>query len=294
MSDDRILPGTSVASTAFKTWECAVFYQGMDGGIRHSVHRSAEWISSSNTLFKAKLFTPLAVISWKEGNEIRVYCLSDDNILQEWVWSGGSPWVPGYLSKLGVRVNPSTRIAALNWDGPNIRVYCQEAGSNAIQEYCNGDPWYKGFLLPTALNGSSIAAGQWRDPLYSVHLRVYTQAPDRTLREHCYDGKWTTGAFRPGEAPQFTTISALVWSGKLRVYWQNDDQGLVEDAWESSGWSSNGVILKSMRERASTGVLDWNDSRDIRIYYQSSKDSTIRELCSEGDGWIPGAIVAGS
>lgn len=131
-------------------------------------------------------------------------------MLQEWCGINGH-WGPGYLTDLGVRVAPNTSIAATNWDKTSIRVYCQgnatasqtiiaytnlmlptEESSNAIQEFCVGHPWKRGATLPIADSGSDLAALSFKDG-GKIHLRVYYQAPDLSLREHCYDSGWFEG-----------------------------------------------------------------------------------------------------
>ncbi len=65
------------------------------------------------------------------------------------------------------------------------------AGSGNIQEFCSGMPWKLGAVLPKARTGSSLAAVKWVDD--QLRLRVYYQAPDLSLKEHCCDGGWITG-----------------------------------------------------------------------------------------------------
>ena len=55
----------------------------------------------------------------------------------------------------------------------------------------NGGPWKRKAILPQARSGSSIAAMNYLQP--SLQLRVYYQAPDMSLKEHCNDGYWFEG-----------------------------------------------------------------------------------------------------
>jgi hypothetical protein len=67
-----------------------------------------------------------------------------------------------------------------------------ESTSDNVQEFCHGSSWTRGQRLPTARAGSSIAVAGWSDN--GMHLRVYYQAPDLTLREHCWDPySWSAG-----------------------------------------------------------------------------------------------------
>lgn len=64
--------------------------------------------------------------------------------------------------------------------------------SDAIQEYCVGDPWTKGATLPVADQGSNLAAVSWTQK-GKVHLRLYYQTSDLSVQEHCYDNGWSKG-----------------------------------------------------------------------------------------------------
>lgn len=66
--------------------------------------------------------------------------------------------------------------------------------SNAIQEYCVGDPWKKGATLPVADVGSNLAAVSWTQK-GKPHLRIYYQTEDLSVQEHCYDNGWSKGKF---------------------------------------------------------------------------------------------------
>jgi hypothetical protein len=119
-------------------------------------------------------------------------------LLEEWCNGSRGQWVPGYLTRLKVQTAPNSSVAAVNWDGQNIRVYCQgkntkeQPRSEIIQEYCVGDPWKKGATLPVADHGSNLAALSWTQK-GRVHLRVYYQASDLSVHEHCYDDGWSKG-----------------------------------------------------------------------------------------------------
>lgn len=149
--------------------------------------------------------------------QIRIYSISEDGKLEEWCNGSKGQWVPGYLTKLNVQTAPNSSVAAVNWDGQNIRVYCQgknatenslncnsrqlhsnvciKESSNAIQEYCVGNPWKKGATLPVADIGSNLAAVSWTQK-GKPHLRVYYQTADLSVQEHCYDNGWSKGKLK--------------------------------------------------------------------------------------------------
>ncbi|KAK4062950.1 hypothetical protein Trihar35433_8745 [Trichoderma harzianum] len=268
---------TAVAATATSTATSRVYFQDTENGIREVTYDNGNWTVSNDVLFSAKRSTPLAVISWDEGKQVRIYCVSSEGLLQEWCGVNGH-WGPGYLTDLGVRVASNTSIAATNWDGTSIRVYCQEESSNAIQEYCVGHPWKRGATLPIADSGSNLAALSFKDG-GKVHLRVYYQAPDLSLREHCYDGGWSEGGFSPGVAIKSSAIAATSWGEavdgvQLRVFWQ-DNHGLLRGYRWSRGWESAGS-LNPMPVGTQISATNWDNGSSVRVYYQAN-DGTISE-----------------
>nr|UWK20224.1 fucose-specific lectin [Trichoderma stromaticum] len=271
---------TAVAATATSASTSRVYFQDIGNGIREVIYDNGKWTTSNDVIFVAKRSTPLAVVSWDEGKQIRIYCVSAEGLLQEWCGIHGS-WSPGYLTKLEVRVAPNTSIAAVNWNGPSIRVYCQEENSNAIQEYCVGNPWKRGAILPIADSGSNLAAVAF-DEGGKIHLRVYYQAPDLSLREHCYDGVWSAGGFNPGVALKSSAIAATSWIGsgtgvQLRLYWQ-DPHGLLRGYKWSGGWESTGS-LNPLKVGTHISAINWNSGSSIRVYYQAD-DGSISEECT--------------
>ncbi|KAL6820204.1 hypothetical protein J3E69DRAFT_357603 [Trichoderma sp. SZMC 28015] len=165
----------------------------------------------------------------------------------------------------------------LNWDLDLIYSIGEE-NSNAIQEYCVGHPWKRGATLPIADSGSDLAALSFKDG-GKIHLRVYYQAPDLSLREHCYDSGWFEGGFSPGVAIKSSAIAATSWGEtvdgvQLRVFWQ-DNHGLLRGYRWSRGWESSGSLnLIPVATRIS--ATNWDNGSSVRVYYQAN-DGTISE-----------------
>jgi len=69
-----ILTGTSIAATAIAPATLRVYFQDDSGGIREGTYptpgSASGWGVTSNPIFTAKLFTPLAVISWNDGKQV--------------------------------------------------------------------------------------------------------------------------------------------------------------------------------------------------------------------------------
>ncbi|KAI1456392.1 hypothetical protein F4805DRAFT_230054 [Annulohypoxylon moriforme] len=123
-----VLSGSDVAATAVDAYKCNVYYQDARGVIREHVHADGLWAATNSSTFSAKLFSPLVVVNFNGGKEVRVYCVSEDDYLEEWCYSTGRGcWSPGHLTKSKFRVAANTKLAAVYWDdnGPQIRVYAQ-------------------------------------------------------------------------------------------------------------------------------------------------------------------------
>lgn len=137
-----ILSGTAVAATAVSPAALRVYFQDEQGGIREGTYptagSSSGWGVNKTAIFTAKLYTPLAVISWDNGtqvsrkgceanSQIRVYSLSANNTLQEWAYQGSS-WGPGYLTSSNFPASSISSLSAVYWSqngGSQIRLYAQ-------------------------------------------------------------------------------------------------------------------------------------------------------------------------
>ena len=119
--------------------------------------------------------------------------MDNNNILQDHCWEGGI-WFPGALGGRNIKVDNRSKIGACAWSAtPSVRVYYQLPGNLAIHQECwDGAKWTSGGApLPNAQLGSSLAAVQFQKN--GGHLRVYYQARDNTVLEHCWDGSWLAG-----------------------------------------------------------------------------------------------------
>jgi Fungal fucose-specific lectin len=69
-----ILSGTAVAATAVSPAALRVYFQDTQGGIREGTYPTSGspsgWGVSKTPIFTAKLYTPLAVISWDNGQQV--------------------------------------------------------------------------------------------------------------------------------------------------------------------------------------------------------------------------------
>ncbi|KAI0389956.1 fucose-specific lectin [Xylariaceae sp. FL0594] len=278
------LNGSAVAATATGNRICKVYFQDAEGGIRERAWAHG-WHVTPAPIFTAKLWTPLAAISWDGGNQVRVYSLTDDDCLQEWCFINGN-WSSGYLTKSKYKVSPDSKLAAVYWQdgGAHIRLYCQEPSSNQIQEFVNGNPWKRGSRLPEAVPGTGISAVGWQAG-GTIHLRVYYQAPDLTLREHCWERGWSNGNFITKPQPFRTPIAAAAAADdsgtKIRVFYQFQDGGVVEDSYDNGAWRSwTASVVKPLRAGVSVSALQYGGMNAVRVYYQAN-DLLMREMCQD-------------
>ncbi|KAK3291796.1 uncharacterized protein B0H64DRAFT_468519 [Chaetomium fimeti] len=213
--------GSDIAATATDPTKCKIYCQDTSGVIREYTF-DADWKETETTIFSAKLGTPLAVVGWDSGNEVRAYCVSNDGYLGEWCYSSReSSWYAGFLtgSKFGIDdfgdgTRSSAGLAAVSWSddtGRHIRVYARDPDSGKIQEYRSGNPWTKGSTLPsTATLGSRIAAACWQQD-DGIHIRVHYQTSSGTVEEHYLDGSWSMRENSVDALPYDSSIAAVRW-----------------------------------------------------------------------------------
>jgi len=68
-----VLNGSDVAATATCSLKCNIYYQDAQGVIREYTNNGG-WKATSSSTFSAKLFSPLAVISFDSGKEVCMIC----------------------------------------------------------------------------------------------------------------------------------------------------------------------------------------------------------------------------
>ncbi|KAF9783828.1 fucose-specific lectin [Thelephora terrestris] len=221
--------------------------------------------------------TPLACITWMGEKEIRLYYLDRQHILQEYCYSEGLGWFVGDVGKMNIRTSTNTRLSAVYFHdgegGVNVCVYYQELGSQAIAELRNdGGCWAKGDRLPDALDGTSIAAVAL-NLNGGVSMRVYYQAEDLSLKDHCYDSDrgWYSGEWNPGRVPGGSPINALAYEINeelhLRVCWHNQQDEIVTSM-NTGSWGPITKVLGGVTSDFQFALVQWVDGKYIRLYYQ--------------------------
>jgi len=103
------------------------------------------WIREGFTNITAPAGTDLAVISWSEDPQFRLYLISQSGELREYAYSNG--WNAGIT--LPTNTVPASSVAATCWGAiSNIRVYRQANDNQILEEVWNGK-WSVGSIIPT-------------------------------------------------------------------------------------------------------------------------------------------------
>ncbi|KAB8224567.1 fucose-specific lectin [Aspergillus novoparasiticus] len=257
-----------------------VYFQDSHGSIRESLYESG-WANGTakNVIAKAKLGTPLAATS-KELKNIRVYSLTEDNILQEAAYDSGSGWYNGALAGAKFTVAPYSRIGSVflaGTDALQLRIYAQKT-DNTIQEYMwNGDGWKEGTNLGVALPGTGIGVTCWRYTDYDgPSIRIWFQTDDLKLVQRAYDPH--TGWYKElttifDKAPPRCAIAATNFNpGKssiyMRIYFVNSDNTIWQVCWDhGKGYHNKGTITPVI-QGSEIAIISW-EGPELRLYFQN-------------------------
>ncbi|KAL7268053.1 hypothetical protein RUND412_009337 [Rhizina undulata] len=299
MANTLILNRTTLASTKFTDgngFHLRVYYQDINGNIKESFwDQGTGWNLRSNGLVvKAKLNSPIAVVSWASGTQIRVYYLNEQDRVCEKLYSGGAAWTDGGLNSYNLQAAPYSQLAAAQiGEGSDLRIhiYYQDA-TQKIREFIWNSGWAEGSkTLPTALIGTSLSScalasspGRWW---------LYYQDTNLKLKEVYYstaDGKFMnggyspTGTFRPG-----ASISVVAWDNiQLRVYAINEKNELIETAYQGNQWAGTKTLTTTVTD-SGVAAIQWPNVQ-IRVYHQRSAIN-LKEWAWNGSAWVPGADV---
>ncbi|KAF1954372.1 fucose-specific lectin [Byssothecium circinans] len=307
LQNQSIPSGHSIAATAWSAWHIRVYFQDGRGGVRESRHDDGVWSGGDarSVLFTAKMGTPLSVISWDNGQQIRIYYLSSQDMLQEHCYSAGHGWYHGNLNNQWIRVAPSSKISAIHWHvDTSIRVYFQgkslPPASCAIQEYCycGRSGWCRGATLWNARPGSSIAATRWfsgaLDSVHrNLHIRIYYQDEQSYIRELCWQvGGWSKGGYSQW-ALGGTPIAAFAWHDyqvSIRVFWQDNYRALFESKYVN-GWSGASSVANDVDERCHFTAVELQNGQHYRVYVRDR--TALIEKCNGryGGYWFNGVFV---
>jgi len=224
---------------------------------------------------------------------VQEYCYSEDK----------GKWYPGEINQLKAKATPAAGLAAVAYGsdvlgagekGVHIRVYYQEAGTNTVKELANDGYWHSGDMQITdALGATSLAAVAYYFQS-QTQMRVYYQARDLTLKEHCHNNSgWFPGGFNPGKMTARTPLCAIAFGEvEIQVYCR-DPRGRVVFIKNTGSWGNPNVI-EGLGAGYNFCVLQWENGGRLRLYHQEFS-GVIAELCSDnhGQSWFPGGFQVG-
>ncbi|KAI0548120.1 fucose-specific lectin [Xylaria curta] len=235
-------PASPLASVSFDSGkEVHVYYVSVAGYLEEYVYKfNKGWKPGPLNDFKFSVSeaSKLAAVSWPEDSGIRVYAQNHDGTIQEYQYEASKGWRnPVVLPVAQV----GSSLAALVWTdkGHHIRVYYIADSTVKEQRYDPKEGWRPGIPVAEAIPPyASIAAVLWSDT--RIHQRVYLQDSSENIVEYEWDTantEWSdkgrvVGPLRPGRS-----IAALAWrtGAELRVYYQDDDNKIREEAKSNEG-----------------------------------------------------------
>ncbi|KAK6501047.1 hypothetical protein TWF506_003802 [Arthrobotrys conoides] len=255
----------------------------------------AKWRSYQLDILDAASYTPLTAVAHAGGEDLRLYYITQQGIIQEKCWTASRGWSDGSLGTHQIRVATNSKIAAVaSASEKSIRIFYQGTDSIKIQEYCYLNSlgrWEKGnTALPAALSGSSLAVVYYpggSGPMF----HIYYQDKRMYLREIVYDGStFEPGEFQPVLAPAHAPIAAcaIILNGpEIAMFWKSQE-GVV------SQWSLPSKTVKELGKPSSVGsnitmatvasgpVVDF--SRSLFIFKGDTKLYEERWF-ADGDSW---------
>jgi len=256
-----------------------VYFQATDGSIKLARWYGSWTITTIVPAGKALYHTPLASAIWGPQDTFRLYYLSPEFYLREWAWdtaNGTDNKYDGALNAKNVKVAPYSKLSAISFKGPELRVYYQST-DNKIQEqtYNPTNGWQKGATLPgSPLAGTNLAFVNRNDyNAAAPSIRGYFQTDNGGLAEQVWEvGGWGIGDFVVSAAPFLTPISATVSVlqnfPKVFVYWLNVENLVIQQTnWH--GWSKaeavDTVSIVDGNISATSFPRDTNNV-DVRVY----------------------------
>ncbi|RPB01123.1 hypothetical protein L873DRAFT_1788443 [Choiromyces venosus 120613-1] len=263
-----------------------LFYKHKDGTIRHQDNNGSKWGKQSAAIITPKNDSGLAAIGWVPTTGVRVYTVSDDNILMETAWnSTAQVWntypIPGELDP-PIAGSHLTAYTWLSGTRVNIRLYYQgedgyiregayTTGSNASNAWTRGAaPSIQDF--PRARNGTGLAVVTF--PFTSeLEAKLYYQSTEGKLMSYDYrpagsfDESWQRASVDHGVVPDRAQITAVINRSAnltLRVYFTQDDK-LQEIFWKpKGGWRKASTLIAA----AARGVATISYTDDVKVFFQ--------------------------
>lgn len=236
MSDGSlIIQGTAISAVAPEADSYRITYQLEDGTIRQKDESSnIVAISGSSDPSPPLGSSPLATVSWNDGEQVRVYFLDSGYTIGELRYTQGEGWRRGNVFVRGIKVAPGAGLAAAVAkfdDRPQIHLFYQELYNRIVVElidYDGNDNWTSGSLyLGDTLADTKLAAVAYFSEA-RLHVHLFYQSAKLLVKEHYFNGDdWGSGGFNPSgsSAPSRCPIAATTFVSnqlpQVQVYWHS-------------------------------------------------------------------------
>lgn len=290
MSND-LIQGTAVSAVAPVTDSYRVTYQLENGTIQQKDETGNTTDVDTSV---AVVSSPLATISWNDGDEIRVFGLDKNRNIVEFRYTEGEGWKQGSIFiEETVRAAPGAGLAAAVAkveDRVQVHLYFQDPTSGYIRElidYGGRDNWSFGYLtIEDAIAITNLAAAAYTIGT-QLHAHVFYQTAKLALKEYYFDGSWKKGGFNPSSStvPARTPIAALSFvAGQLpqvQIYWHGRDGKISFAQRNGSVWGnpqSTGVVAGGYK----FSVIEWSKGKLLRLFYQELLGSLVVYQSNDG------------
>jgi len=276
-----------------------VFYQLINGKIQNALFDD---VTVKDVIgAEARTFTPLATLSWKNGDHVRVYYLDSDRVICDFRLirgEGGPVWSRGSLHELGIRACPYAGLAAVEHDS-QIRVFYQEDGSSIIKDVVGnanpGHKWAPGNLsIKDSLVGTNIAAVSYASD-GQERVDLFYQSADLSLKGKRYTpGQgWFDNDFKPGFATAKTPLSAINYHADIKetiqVFWRNETGKVV---FKNYGDTKAPVVIKEVGPGYQLSVVQWKSGKYLYLFSQRFDGAVVQYTSTNsGKEWTTGTPI---
>jgi len=301
----QALPRTDIAAVAWGKY-IRLYFQDINYGIREARYDGESWSggTAQDVIGKAKPASPIAAFSHQE--DIHLYYLSDDNIIQEKTgsgWGTAAEWKDGPLTARNIKAHPLSRLAALPYTTDiDCTVFYQNLDGAIGQVNRVKDIWQQGSVVAvnSVLNGTGIAAVAFQltdsEGVYTA-IRVYYQdgngnltdagvnrnkdqyrPDDPKLKMTDISTNTNMSAFSTSTSSDHVAIQLWYIDGKNRL--MENGYYSAEPFWHGAHNQGSAVV------RPGSGLAAFcSSTRTIKFYIQDETDQIV-EYSSKPDSWL--------
>jgi len=280
----QALPRTDLAavrwSNGYSKEQIRVYFQDNNDGIRESRYDGTSWSggTQNDVIGKAKPGSAIAAFSHQE--DIHLYYISADNIIQEKTgsgWGSAAEWKDGPLTAKRIKAHSLSRLAALPYgSGIWVSVFYQKT-NGYIGHLRRSDSHHTGWedrdpFGPKAIQGTGLAALH-PDPLGSAQIRVYFQQTDTSLTDFGVEdsGSFQQGILNYNNVSTNSSLSAV----SSELYFLNSSNWLSEGTYYSSAWHFENHPDHTLVRPSSSVAVTLDHSGLHRAYIQDKDDQIV-------------------